>query len=404
MAGGTAFGQLIVALGSPIVTRLYLPEEFGVLAVYASLLGTVVGASSLRYDIAIPLPSNDRAAANLLALSLLALGGVAFGIGVAAWLTRAQLAAWTDAPALSFYMWLLPIGLVGAGTYRAFNYWAVRAKAYGAIAQTKVSQSVGMTGSQIGLGAMGGGPAALIVGQIIGQSAGVGSLGRVVWRFRVALRGVSWRRMRVVALRYRHFPLYSGPGTLCNSAGLYLPALFFAALYGPQVAGWYALAERVTRKPVSLVGRSVSDVYLGEASRYARENPRALRHLFKRIVSKLALLALGPTLLLALFGAQAFEIVFGEAWQTAGYYAQLLAPMLLARFVISPVSQTLNIIEEQRLQAAWEVGRLLAVLGCFGLVYALRWVPSYGVAAFSASMVVCYSALLGLSWKKLATL
>ncbi|MBC7345458.1 MAG: lipopolysaccharide biosynthesis protein, partial [Clostridia bacterium] len=39
LAGGTAVGQAIVVLASPILTRLYTPGDFGVLAVYSSLLG-----------------------------------------------------------------------------------------------------------------------------------------------------------------------------------------------------------------------------------------------------------------------------------------------------------------------------------------------------------------------------
>ena len=38
IAGGTAFAQVINALMSPIITRVYSPEEYGVLTVYVSLL------------------------------------------------------------------------------------------------------------------------------------------------------------------------------------------------------------------------------------------------------------------------------------------------------------------------------------------------------------------------------
>lgn len=37
LAGGTAAGQAIVVLASPLLTRLYSPEDFGLLAVYAAL-------------------------------------------------------------------------------------------------------------------------------------------------------------------------------------------------------------------------------------------------------------------------------------------------------------------------------------------------------------------------------
>ena len=39
LAGGTAFGQALAIIASPILTRLYGPEDFGVLAVYTSIIG-----------------------------------------------------------------------------------------------------------------------------------------------------------------------------------------------------------------------------------------------------------------------------------------------------------------------------------------------------------------------------
>jgi O-antigen/teichoic acid export membrane protein len=48
LVGGTAVGQAIVVLASPILTRLYTPEDFGVLAVYASLLGILSTVAALR--------------------------------------------------------------------------------------------------------------------------------------------------------------------------------------------------------------------------------------------------------------------------------------------------------------------------------------------------------------------
>ena len=48
----------------------------------------------------------------------------------------------------------------------------------------------------------------------------------------------------------------------------------------------------------------------------------------------------GPTL---------FALVFGDAWRAAGEIVQLLVPLYLTRFVVTPVSQTLNILGRQKL-------------------------------------------------------
>ena len=76
ITSGTALGQAVVVLFSPILTRLYSPGDFGVFAVYASLLGVITVIGSMRYELAIPLPSDDQTAANVLVLALLFTMGV----------------------------------------------------------------------------------------------------------------------------------------------------------------------------------------------------------------------------------------------------------------------------------------------------------------------------------------
>lgn len=56
LAGGTAFSQLLAILVLPILTRLYTPNDFSVLAVYLAILGILTSINCLRIEIAIPLP------------------------------------------------------------------------------------------------------------------------------------------------------------------------------------------------------------------------------------------------------------------------------------------------------------------------------------------------------------
>ena len=71
LAGGTAIGQAIYVFVTPILSRLYSPSDFGVLAIYAALLSILGTFTSLSYHLAIPLPEEDASAINLLVLSCL---------------------------------------------------------------------------------------------------------------------------------------------------------------------------------------------------------------------------------------------------------------------------------------------------------------------------------------------
>src|SRR5687768_12650448 len=162
----------------PLITRLYTPRDLGVLAVYAALLGIISVAASLRFDIAIPMPENDEDGANLLAAALVSTTGISLVVGIITVSAPEPIVAWLRTPELSTYLWLLPIGVFFAGCSSALQFWATRKKAFTRIARTKIEQSLGATGVQIGLGSVGVRPLGLIIGQIINGGAGFFSLGR----------------------------------------------------------------------------------------------------------------------------------------------------------------------------------------------------------------------------------
>ena len=68
------------------------------------------------------------------------------------------------------------MGLLGAGSYQALSYWAIRRRAFGRIARTKLSQGVGQVVTQVGLGLAKAGAPGLLIGDVIGRVAGGGGL------------------------------------------------------------------------------------------------------------------------------------------------------------------------------------------------------------------------------------
>ncbi len=63
----TAVAQAIPIAISPILTRIYTPEDFGL---YMSIAGTFAAVASARYESAIILPKKDEDALNIVFLSI----------------------------------------------------------------------------------------------------------------------------------------------------------------------------------------------------------------------------------------------------------------------------------------------------------------------------------------------
>lgn len=360
LVGGTAGAQLIMVLAAPLLTRLYTPEDFGLLAVYTGLLALFSVVASLRYELAIPLPENDSEAANVVKLSLL----LVLLTSLSSWLIVVfvgdQIATALGVPKLSSYFWLLPLGVILSGNYKVLSHWAVRKKHFGDIAQTRITQAIATLAIQLTGYKLGG--VALICGQAAGQGVGVVRLSRLALTNR-KFRYWDWKGIYKVSMRYKDFPVFSVWSALFYTAGRHIPSVMFAALFGVAAAGWYALAHRVVAMPMSVIGNSVGKVFFSSAAEASRN--AELGRLFVAVHKILSEIAMPITILLLLLGPDLFATLFGNNWKEAGDLAKYLAPWLYMVFVASPLSPIFSVLERERtaliFQSGLFLGRVLAI-------------------------------------------
>src|SRR5699024_264533 len=71
LASGTAAAQMISMLLSPVITRLYGPEAYGLMGTFMAIITIMGPIAALTYPIAIVLPKKDSDARGLIKLSLL---------------------------------------------------------------------------------------------------------------------------------------------------------------------------------------------------------------------------------------------------------------------------------------------------------------------------------------------
>ncbi|MBW1938545.1 MAG: oligosaccharide flippase family protein, partial [Deltaproteobacteria bacterium] len=302
-------------------------------------------------------------------------------------------------PKLRPYLWLLPVGVFGASTYSAFNFWAIRENNYKKIGWTKLIQGFMLTTSQIAIGSFKAGPLGLILGQILGHTSGTGNLALSAWRQnKTILKGVNLNKIVKAARRYHRFPFIASGSSFLDSLSLEAPLIFFAVFWGTSVVGWFGLCQRVIWAPLSVLSTSVSQVFFGEASRLLLKESNLLKNLYIRTAKKLFFIGLIPASALAIFSPWLFRILFGPEWSQSGSYAQILAPMVLVRFVVNPLSQTLNVLERQELQLLWVIIRLALVMTSLGMASALNFSDLIAVALFSGAMTSAYLLYFGLCW------
>ena len=403
LAGGTGLAQLIAVLATPFLTRIYTPQEFGNLTVFVSSLALILVIVTLRYEVAIPLPANDEAAMNLTALS----GLIALVIGAMAGIVIFLFGdVFVDAIGVSqvrSFLWLYPLAIVAGGGVQTLNYWHIRRRNFRGLTKAKIGQSATTVTGQLIFGFLELRQLGLVLGYF-GGYLGAGSLLFIAFfrESRHFLSAVSWSGIKSAAKRYRRFPLIASWSALLNQGGLQAAPLLFAMLFGAQIAGWFGLAQRIAGIPITLIGRSVSQVYLSEASRLRNETPSAMLGLFLRTVKKLFLYVGIPMLLAGLLAPWVFAFIFGEAWRISGWYVVAMLPMFLGQITVYPLSPTLNILERQDLQLAWDVARVSAVVGVILIsYYEFHLTSLLTLAMYSITMFVMYGVRFLIMWQQL---
>lgn len=358
LIAASALGQLVLMAAMPFVTRLYSPDDFGVFAVFSAIFGISLVASSLRYELAVPLPASDGNARVLLVLALMLNLATAAIVAVLVLLWGEELALALEVPHLAPVLWMLSPMLIGAGSYRAFRFWAVRRHDFKAIARTRITQSATNAGFQVACGLSGFGAAGLIIGQFFGFSAGTLRLARgSLPQGRTLLGGRFRRRMRLLAARYIRFPKFDVVAAIVNSASIELPNLLLAALFSPAVAGLYLLADKALGAPASLLSQSIGQVLYARSRDAVRQG--SIARLTLSVLLGLAAAAALPTLLLFLKGEAIFVLVFGEAWREAGRYAGWLILGVTAQLLFSSVSLVLTATEGQKINLMIQFGLLV---------------------------------------------
>jgi O-antigen/teichoic acid export membrane protein len=362
LVGGTAFAHAITAATLPIVTRLYTPADFSVLAVFASLLSIVSVAACLRFDVAIPIPEHDAEAVNLLALALGCTAIIALVLALALMVAPTGAIALFKQPGLAPWLWLLPFGVVLTGGYSALQMWFVRKKEFGSIARSRVTQSAAASATQVGMGWLHWAPVGLILGQMLNTGAGCIALGyRFVTRERDTLRSVSATRMRSAFAAYDRFPKYSTFEALSNSASIQLPIILIAALaIGPE-AGYLVLAMSAMQAPMGLIGTAVSQVYLSRAPEEHRAG--RLDSFTADVFGALVKSGVGPLILAGFVAPDLFAFVFGAPWRRAGVLVAWMTPWFIMQFLSVPVSMALHVTGRQRAALALQLFGLTLRVG-----------------------------------------
>ncbi len=395
---GTTIAQAIPIAISPILTRIYTPEDFGVFALYISIVSFIAIIVTARYEMAIVLPKSEKEAINILALSILITLSIVFVITFIILFFKETILNTLNADSLGNILYLVPLSILLAGLAQSFNYWSNRKEYFKNMSNAQISQSISIGVSQplfkyIGINS------GLILGNIVGRIVSVFVLiHKFIKNDRTSLQYVKKEVMLEQMIKYKDFPLVNSLHAFSDIVRNSGSVMLISSFFGSTILGFYSLSLRVLQVPIGIIGSALGQVLYKKFSSLHNDN-QLLYPYVKSIMIKLVLIALPTFGILFFIAPDLFAFVFGEKWRVAGEYSQILIPYLFMNFLISPISSIPIIFNKQK-----EIF-YISLFGNMVYILIIIFLHSFGieivVTFLSLFMLIYYLCVLGWFYKEL---
>lgn len=344
---GAGFARGIGILSIPILTRLYSPEDYGVLALYISITSVIIPCLTLRYVQAIPLPTRDVMGGNLLSLCFKLVLITSIIIFIIFYFFAERIFTILNMSPLIQWWPLIVLGSLGAAIFEIFSFWRVRKKSFKSIAKAQVYQSIIGSVAKIGLSFVLMKPLGLILGQLLNQSVGTKTLIGSRFDLLNIMKSVDFKKEKLLFFYYQDFMWYRLPSHILMVLSVQAPYLMMASLYGSSATGQLALAIMVISIPTSLISSGIAKAYFAEVASIGRTDLVTIRQITHDLQKRLFLVGVPSSILIFIFSEFLFVFFFGSEWALAGKYAAILAPYILFQFTSSPLMEVVNVIGKQ---------------------------------------------------------
>ena len=377
---GNSIAQALQLLSIFILSRIYLPSDFGVLAQVQSIAMMAAIVSTLQLHLTIPFcKSVDEARDTVQSVQTISLA----------------LFALLFFPALYFgkiFAFSLILALF-LGLTNTYNSYLVFNGKFGRLSGFYIARAVMVISLQICF-AMVSINDGLLWGSIIAE-------GLAALYLRLTQLG-SLRNIRIVpraaiklATRLKSFSVYGTMQELISVSAFYAPLILFTSKFDKATGGQYAMANRLVWAPVVLLSSSVAQVLY---HRFGKVRPTSVTELSEMLPSKLVCAAVLAACALSFYLQGVFLYILGSQW---GLASQLLPLQLLwgVFFLVStPFRVVCRALHMQQYQLTIDAGMLTLT----GLLFTLTTMTPLHTMWGLVLIAFCQHALMvGVMWRKL---
>ncbi|MDE7378598.1 MAG: lipopolysaccharide biosynthesis protein [Paraprevotella sp.] len=371
LSASTVLMYGLVFVVTPILSRLYQPELFGEWGVFAGVVSIVSFILCLCYDQALVGEKDERNVFPIMVLCLLsALAVCIVTCGVmlfGAWMGWRFFTGFPSLSLLAAFLLLHALNML----FLAFANWC---EAYGKMSVNNLLIGVTQALFRLLLGGRwakwikGNG---LIIGTVLSQGVATCFM---LWAIRKRLKEVclrdycGWNQLKVLALRYRKYPLYDAPSMLLAMSASNVSLLLLSVYYSKSEIGCYSVVLQLLLLPMTFVGSAIGKTYFRDISKC--DKPEQMKSVTMFVLRVMAVLSLLPILFLTFGGDFVVAWFLGDRWMLAGRLALCLSLWTWSFTLVQPLLPLYRKLGLQQIMLRFDIlhfGAALLAIG-FGII------------------------------------
>lgn len=362
---GTVIAQIIPFIFSPIISRLYLPEDFGFMGlVYGTIAMTLSPILNFRYEQAIILPKEDRVSITLIILSFISTVMFTVVFLIISILYNQEIILFFKEQRLRTWIFIVPFFLIFVGFQTPLNYWLIRKKAFKATAYNKIAQTSIIIFSAVTLSFFEF-EGNLIIAYLLGWT--VYFVFTYYQSIKKGIKFISIKQSELIATlkEYKNFPIYNIlPTILITVCQLFIPVLYLQQHFNTETVGYYTHVRQYTLIPLSLLSVALSQVLLESISSKIR-NKKSIFPFLKKLLFTLIIIYLPVYVIIKYFGHELFALIFSEAWTTAGDFAEILIIGFVVQTFATPFGQIIIAVNKIKLSILFPTIYFILLISLF---------------------------------------
>jgi len=353
---GTTIAQAIPMLISPILTRIYTPEDFGKYAVFLSIVLILAPIASLRYEQAIMLPKKSKSALALMHGSFYILLFMTILITLFLILLNDYLLL--D----SISMTILPFAIFITSFININIAYMNRRKNYTKISKIMITTSLSNSALNLIIGFIFHSHTILSMNIVFSK---VISIRYIIKDFLKYIKiQVSIKSIYSHLKEYNDMLKFSTPEVFIGAINRQSIILFLTYFFDPVLAGGYFLIQRIFGTPISVFSTSYSKVFFKEFT-----VSKNRKQLLVKTWLKLFIFTFPLAVLLYIYMYDIIILLFGAKWEFSAQIAQIMLPFFAINFIFSATSTSHITLRIQHLSMIFAILSFFIRILIFGYGY-----------------------------------